>query len=288
MRIITLTTDLGVKDYYVASLKGKIYGSCPDVKIVDITHYVSPFQIQKAAYLINGCYADFPDGTIHVIGVQSEPIIDINHPEKNRLPSILKFKNQYFISNDNGFFSLIVKEEIPQGFWKLDEAFSNPKTLKDATKYLLVEAAINLCQQVDISTFAIPSETYKKMIPVRAVLTENEINGEITHIDVFGNIVTNITQSDFNRFGIGTRFIIRIGRSDSQQIDHISGTYSDAEEGELVALFNLNGFLEIAINMGTSESGGGVSHMFRYFEKDKIRVVFYPKDSSNSIRDLFG
>ncbi len=79
MAIITLTTDLGLIDYYVASVKGAILSELPDSNIIDITHEIPSFDLQKTAFVIKNCYKDFPKGSIHIIGVNSETNIDIPH-----------------------------------------------------------------------------------------------------------------------------------------------------------------------------------------------------------------
>ena len=105
MQIITLTTDMGLQDYYVASLKGTILTLNPEAIIVDISHSVKPFNISEAAYYISSCYRNFPKGTVHVIGVDDEPIVNFSGTDGS-FPSILKFEGHYFISNDNGFLEL--------------------------------------------------------------------------------------------------------------------------------------------------------------------------------------
>ena len=88
MRIITLTTDLGLADHYVASIKGQLYSHLSNVQIVDISHDVQPFNIGEAAYYINNVIEDFPEGTIHFIGVDSLPMIAIGNPDNNMYPII--------------------------------------------------------------------------------------------------------------------------------------------------------------------------------------------------------
>ena len=77
MAIITLTTDFGLKDHFVGALKGSIYKELADAKIVDISHDISPFNIQECAYILENSYKSFPEGTIHIVGVDSEPTKEI-------------------------------------------------------------------------------------------------------------------------------------------------------------------------------------------------------------------
>jgi len=95
MQIITLTTDNGYHDYYVAAIKGKLFQAFPAAHIIDISHGITPFNIREAAFQLRCCYEEFPAGTIHLIGVDSEPQFEA---QKERYPGILKFKDQFFIS----------------------------------------------------------------------------------------------------------------------------------------------------------------------------------------------
>jgi len=106
MKIITLTTDFGLRDYSVGAVKGAIYTKCPDARIVDISHLVSPFDIFQTAYILKNAYKHFPEGSIHVIGVDAE-----RNPEKRHLLMLLN--GHYFIGADNGIFNLLAEENEP-------------------------------------------------------------------------------------------------------------------------------------------------------------------------------
>ena len=99
MSIITLTTDFGIKDHFIANIKGAILTEIPKVNIVEISHQISPFNILEAAYIVQNSYRSFPLGTIHIIGVDSEL-----NPENKHL--VVKFEGQYFICSDNGIMSM--------------------------------------------------------------------------------------------------------------------------------------------------------------------------------------
>ena len=99
MAIITLTTDLGLVDNYVASVKGAILKEIPETTIVDITHEIPSFDLQKSAFVLRNCYEDFPEGTIHIVGVNSESDVDTPH-------IAIYASGHYFIGADNGVFSL--------------------------------------------------------------------------------------------------------------------------------------------------------------------------------------
>jgi S-adenosyl-L-methionine hydrolase (adenosine-forming) len=95
MAIITLTTDFGLKDHFVAAVKGLIYSELPEVKIVDISHELAPFNIQECAYVLENAYRHFPKGTIHVIGMDSEPSADKKH-------IVVLLNGHYFVTAKHG------------------------------------------------------------------------------------------------------------------------------------------------------------------------------------------
>ncbi|OJX38968.1 MAG: hypothetical protein BGO87_02975 [Flavobacteriia bacterium 40-80] len=287
MGIITLTTDLGLKDHYVATLKGKIYSACPNAVVIDISHHVNPFNIIQAAYYVNGAFRDFPEGTVHVIGVKSEPVINIFDDSKNSVPSIMKFENQYFISNDNGFFGLLLKGKQPQGFWNIDDVLSNPRYMKDPTKFMLIPAACNILNQLDFEHFATPSNRYCNAKLMTPVVSEYSMLGKVVHVDNFGNLITNISKEEFYQFGEDVPFVIKLKRSGREQLDQISGSYGDVEIGNLVALFNLDDVLEIGINQAVNGNGGGASKLLGLTVEDEIYINFVPRGSRETLDSLF-
>ena len=140
MQIITLTTDLGTKDSYVASIKGAIYSEISNVKIIDISNTIDPFNIHQAAYVLRSCYEDFPDGTIHIISVDDELTINNEH-------LVVKSNNHYFIGSDNGLFSILINKSIPEKINQLNLNQKNLIALLLLQKmYLFLQLVI--CQEV--------------------------------------------------------------------------------------------------------------------------------------------
>ena len=285
MGIITLTTDMGLNDHYVASLKGTILKSIQDVHIVDVSHAVKPFDISEAAYLLDSCYKDFPDGTVHIIGVDSEPIVNFGGTDGS-FPSILVHNKQYFISNDNGFFGSFLKEEAPESFWRIDDVLSNPNLFQFPTKNLLLTAGVLLLKGEEIEKIASPFEGFKKAFTPMAIMETNLIKGYILHIDNYGNAMTNIHKSFFERFGKDTPFIIYFKKED-YYIDEISSSYNEVPQGEKVAIFNENGYLEIAINRGANGSTGGAQQLFGLHIHDMVRIEFTPQGSRQTLDSFF-
>src|SRR5690554_2115914 len=197
MSIITLTTDMGLSDYYVASLKGRLLSLSPKTQIIDISHFVSPFKITQAAHLLKSCINDFPDHTVHIIGVDAEPLINFNQPEESIYPTIIKYKNQYFLGADNGFFSLLLGNNKAEGMWRLEGVLSRPELMNFPTKNILVPAACKIIDGVPFESFCSPVESIRKAFPLSPVIDGNTLKGAVSYIDHYGNVITNITKQDF-------------------------------------------------------------------------------------------
>lgn len=273
MRIITLTTDMGLEDYYVAALKGRILRIVPDIQIVDISHVVSPFKTVQAAHLLKNCMDEFPENTVHVVGVDTEPLINFTYIEESIFPVIVKFKGQYFIGSDNGFFSLLLENNEAEEIWRLDDVLSQPDLMNFPTKNILVPAACKILLGVPIEDFASRVDAVRKAFAPLPTIGENSIRGAVSHIDHYGNIITNISKGDFNRFSKNASFIIYFRRKE-YYIDKISAGYNEVSRGEKVAIFNDSGYLEIAINKGTPDNGGGASSLLGLRVSDIILIEF--------------
>jgi len=285
MQIITLTSDMGLKDHYVASMKGTVLGLVPEAHIIDVSHNIRPFNVAEAAYQISCCYADFPAGTVHVIGVDSEPMINFGGTD-GAFPCIMVFAGQYFISSDNGFFGTFLKDEQPDAFYRIDDVMSNPKLFKFPTKSILIPAACRLLNGEKVTDFCSPQENYKRAFLQTAVVEQNLIKGNVCHIDTFGNLITNVNKELFERFGKNEPFTI-YWRNKDYYIDEISSAYNSVPNGEKVAIFNHNELLEIAINRGANSTSGGAERLFGMRVGDVIRIEFTPRGSRTTIESLF-
>jgi len=276
---------MGLDDHYVASLKGFILSSVKNVHIVDITHLVKPFDVSEASFHLMSCYRDFPDGTIHLIGVDSEPIVNFGGSDGS-FPSIMEFSGQFFISNDNGFYGAFLQENRPEALWRIESFMKDPGSFKFPTKNILAKAAVDLINGTKPNSLGVPVNSYKSALALTAVSETNLIKGHVMHVDSYGNAITNVHKSLFERFGENTPFIIYFKRKD-YFIDRISNTYNEVAQGEKVATFNENGFLEIAINRGANASSGGAEQLFGLHKNDVVRIEFTPQGSRETLESLF-
>src|ERR1043165_2617513 len=232
MPIITLTTDLGSKDHYVGAIKGSIYSRLADVTIVDISHQIPTYNIQDAAYIIRNAYPAFPKGSIHIIGIKSEHTADSSHV-------IVAAEGHYFIGADNGIFSLLFEA----GFEKAIGISSAPSTFP--TRDIFVPAAVELAKGKPMEELGAPKENLLEKMPFRAASMGDMIRGTVEYIDSYGNVMCNISETLFKQVGKGREFTIEFAR---YEINRLSRNYSDVPEGEILALFNAAGQLEIAMN----------------------------------------
>jgi S-adenosylmethionine hydrolase len=238
MPIITLTTDLGLKDHYVGAIKGSIYSRMADVTIVDISHQVPTYNIQDAAYIIRNAYGTFPKGSIHIIGIRSEHTGLSSHV-------IVLADGHYFIGADNGIFSLL----FDSGFEKAVELPPSASTFP--TKDVFAPVATALAKGEVMENFGAAKEHLLERMPFRAATMGDMIRGTVEYIDSYGNVMCNISENLFKQVGKGRPFTIEFAR---YEIAKISRNYSDVPEGEILAIFNSTGQLEIAMHSDKASS----------------------------------
>ncbi len=243
MPVITLTTDWKNTDYYLGAIKGFLVSHCPQAELVEISHQIETFNFTELALILNATYPHFPEGTIHVIGVNTQ--------EKKDEPAIVcKINNHFFVGVDNGIFSLISGEEPPQQTYRIKDSFLYKKISPSFPVLMrLIPAASALVNKVDPSEFLAPYQTIKQLMPQLPFYEDAMIIGKIIYIDSYNNVITNITREIFERVGKGRSFSIYV-QSNRYKITKISTKYNTVAGGELVALFNSAGYLEIAINKG--------------------------------------
>ncbi len=287
MRIITLTSDMGLKDYYVGALKGFILKNCPNVQIVDISHQIRAFSIVEAAFCVKNIIQDFPDDTIHVLAVNDEPKIDINIPQSSHhWPTVMRFQNQYFVGMDNGIFSLILEGNEPEYLYRMTEMVTKPGIHNFPSKNILSKIACHIANGEELESLGERTYSVTSASDFVPVIESHKILGHIVHVDAYGNLITNVSKKLFFEVGQNAPFKIEF-RNKSTYIDTIHQTYSGVESGDRVAIFNSSELLEIAINMGAVNNGGGASSLLGIKERDLIKIEFQPKGSKDTIDSLF-
>ena len=240
-RIITVITDFGTKDGYAGSMKGVIKSALPEAEIVDISHDITPFDINEAAYSIYNYYSSFPDGTVHLAvidpGVGGE-----------RKGIIVKTDKYYFVGPDNGIFKLIFSFEEYEIYTILTDRFNNYSHTFHG-RDIFAPVAAEIAGGIDLNEISVLEKNERAPV---SLFHFDQANGQIetnaVTVDRFGNIITPFTKKDLQKTGkriAGVKIKNKI-------IDSISAYYGQHNEKELLVLWNSLGFLEIAANRSSA------------------------------------
>ena len=258
MHIITLTSDWIENDYYVASLKGKLLSKCPEARIIDINHRVKPFNTAHAAFVVRNSFPSFPENTIHIIAVNSEP-------ENGGQLLAARMAQQYFLCADNGMLGLLGGPD-PEMVVRLDHSYELPST-SFISMSVFTEVACALAAGAPLKELGTPTDQYNKQIPLRPTIEDSTITGTVIYIDSYENAITNISKDLFDRVGKGKPYEIFV-QSKHYKIERISTRYNENPPGELLAIFNAVGLLEIALRNGNAAS------LLKLNTSSTIRVEF--------------
>ncbi len=275
MAIITLTTDFGQKDHFVGAIKGAIYNELEEVKIVDISHDVSPFNVLEAAYIIQNAYSSFPKGSIHVIGIDSELNRENNH-------IAIKLDDHYFICANNGIMSMICNEIAPE---KIVEINIHDKIQSNfPVQDVFVKVACHIARG---GTLEVIGKVITEIKPIKNLNPfvnddQSQIIGSIIYIDNYGNVITNIRRKFFEQIQKGRAFEIS---ARSYKFKDIFVRYSDIvnfdtpeeqrqDEGRGLVVFNSSDYLEIAIYKSDLATVGSASSLMGLKMRDTVTVNF--------------
>ena len=275
MSLITLTTDFGLKDHFVGAVKGAIYTELPDVTIVDISHDISPFNIAETAYVMKNSYRSFPEGSIHIIGVDSELNQETNH-------IALKLDNHFFICPNNGVISMIASDFKPEKIVEInihDRVESSFPVLD-----VFVKVACHIKRGGTLEIIGRVINDFKRLIDIQPVISSDntKITGSVIYIDNYGNVITNINRKLFNEIGKGRSFTMHAGR---YKFTKIFEKYSDIvnfdlpedqrnQDGQKLSIFNSSDFIEISIYRSNMKTVGGASSLLGLDYRDQLTITF--------------
>jgi len=246
LSIVTLTTDLGYRDPYLGIVKAGLLFNYPDVKIVDLACDVRDNAISDAAFILKNTLVHFPENTIHLVAVK----LIINNSRQNREQKgidntrylLTRYQGQHIVCQDNGLLSLIdedFKETIYQLYF--DDSTKHRFFLKD----IFVNVAGQLLRGVAPEEFAVKTDDFYKAFGFKSFSSQNQLRGKNVYVDDFGNVITNISKEEFEKARAGRNFSIILPGA---VINKISDTYDDVKFGDVLAIFNSFGLLEISMN----------------------------------------
>jgi S-adenosyl-L-methionine hydrolase (adenosine-forming) len=254
MRIITLTTDFGQQDYYTGALKGALLKACGDVHLIDITHQIKPFDIVQASLVLQNCWREYPEGTLHLAGVNCVYAAGFRFVAVTR-------GGHWFMAPDNGMLTLLFEDLQPHEVRLLPEAGGH-----FAVKKVFAEAAVHWMQEEPFDTLGQPAGPLLQRLNWKPVVKPDTIRGAVLHVDHFDNVMVNVRRETFESVGKGRSFSLYFKRNDP--ITQLSANYCDVPQGEPLCLFNSAGYLEIAVNMGKAAT------LLSLKAEDVIEIVF--------------
>ena len=240
--IIALITDFGTRDWYAASIKGRIFNECPNARIVDITHDIRPGDIHAASYVLASCMQDFPENTIFLCVV--DPGVGTD-----RKALLCHIGDYTIICPNNGLITYPIKQ-LPDNnsvFYEILLEHSDTDTISNTFHGRDVFAPV--AGKIAASKITVEDLGESVSDPIFLPLPKPEIkkgviSGTITYIDKFGNVITNISQAELGLFSIkATAYVEAKGTCIS-----LKTTFEEVDEGEPLTYIGSNGFLEIGMN----------------------------------------
>lgn len=255
--LITLTTDFGLADSYVGTVKGVILSIAPTARVIDITHDISPQNIHQAAYIVQTFYRFFPAGTIHLV------IVDPSVSSTQRAVA-LGTPNGIFVAPDNGVLTYVWRDAVERWgtaaceiielnnprFWlpQISNTFHGRDIYAPVAAHLASGAALH-----DLGPYLLQITEAELEQP--ALGRNGELVGRIIHVDHFGNCITNIAPQHLAEAKLNQHPVIKII---DQHISGISRMFTDVPLGALIALIGSNNRLELAVRNGSAAQTLGV------------------------------
>ncbi len=275
MPIITLTSDFGNLDYRAAAVKGSILSLNQEVNIIDITHDIQAFNLIQTSYIVRNAYKHFPKGTIHIISVDS-------FHNRSRKNIIYKSDGHYFLAADNGVLSLIFFDIKPEAIYEITLNNRFDDIVNFTSTDIFVPAAVHLANSGLPEVIGRKIDAAKLLLFPKPVYNESEkmIIGEVTYIDNFGNIISNINKDFFETISKGyENFTIKfrnlaLSRVFSNHTEVVSDWDRETEfHGQSAAIFNDSQLLELTIYKGNKKNGA--KSLFGMNVGENIYIEFF-------------
>ncbi|MBE0677001.1 MAG: SAM-dependent chlorinase/fluorinase [Bacteroidales bacterium] len=252
MAVVTLTTEWRADDYYFGIVRGTLERLIPVVSVVVNASSVPALNVAHAAFVLRNTFHHYPEGSVHLIFVHTEASAKARH-------LLVKARGHYFIGTDTGIFNLLLNGE-PEMVNQIGEGSGNDDLI------LFAETAAAIIGGTGAGEIGKPADKIRDMVPLRATIDANAVNGSVIFIDSYGNAITNITRDTFARVFSDKGIVIFI-QSNKHRVDNISTNYNDVPVGDLLARFNSLDLLEISIN------GSNVSELFRLEAGSVVRIT---------------
>lgn len=253
--IVTLLSDFGVRDSYVAAMKGKILSVDPSLNVVDISHEIPQGDIRSGAYVLSQAAFCFPRGTVHCAVV--DPGVG-----SSRAALALEAGGHFFVGPDNGLFSLSMETEQEVWVHRVERfQVEGPQTFHGRDLFAPVAARVGAGMSIgDVGPRHDEPVTLRDSAPY---LESGALRGEVVHVDVFGNLITNISSCHLEKLGLSTRARERgegvevlVGE---EVVDGVARTFSSVAAGMIVSYWGSAGALEVAVRDGSAAEALGAA-----------------------------
>ncbi|MBR3945788.1 MAG: SAM-dependent chlorinase/fluorinase [Bacteroidales bacterium] len=255
-KLVTLTTDWSNSDYYIGAVKATILSKHPDTIFVDISHNIEKFNWQHAGFVLGSLVDDFPEGTIHIIGVDSEP-------DSNTDIVVAIYHGQYFIGANNGTLGIVFAEKPEAAVFISGDSFAADSVFVE--KNVFAEIAKFILSGKDIRQLGEERDDVLRYTAVQPQITERGILGSVIYIDSYGNAITNISRETFYNVIGENKFEILLN-SNIHKTDRICQSYKEVEIPEIVCIFNSINLLEVAMR------GANAKNLLGLRPDSKIRI----------------
>lgn len=244
-KIITLTSDFGMKDPYVAEMKAAVLGVYPEATLIDISHEIQKFNIQMGAYILSAATVYFPKGTIHIA------VVDPGVGTKRRA-ILIQTKRGFLIGPDNGVLSLAAERDGIEYIYEI----SNPRFMLSFVsntfhgRDIFASVAAHIAKGAAAAEVGIEINEIVEPEFSKIVRRKDSLRGKVLHLDGFGNIITNITKAHIANLDAYNQLEIKL--SSRKMRLNLYKTYGEAKPMEPLALIGSHGYLEIAVNQSSA------------------------------------
>ncbi len=247
MAIVTLLSDFGLKDPYVAEMKGAILSICHEARTVDISHEIEKFNIRMGAFVLASAVPYFPKGTIHVA------VVDPGVGTKRR-PILVVTKQASYVGPDNGLLMLSARR---QGISYVRHVTNKQCMLLPVSRTfhgrdIFAPAAAYLAKGLAPSEFGPEISDYFFPKFAKPVLSRNRLLGEVLHVDDFGNVITNVSMKELEKIGIKEGNMFQVKLKEDVVTLKLCRAYGEVRAKQLLAIIGSCDFLEFSINRGNA------------------------------------
>ena len=258
--IVTLTTDFGLRDGYVAAMKGVLLGLAPAARLIDVTHESPAQDVVSAAFTLRQVVPHFPAGTVHLVVV--DPGVGTARAAVAARFDVEGAEHR-FVGPDNGLLALLVGNEAVAEVVALPIEAGASATFHG--RDVFAPAAAALAAGATLGDLGEPLDTLTPLHWPLPKTDDHGVYGMVLQVDHFGNCVTNVTREDVERHAAGRTFACYAG---SAVFRTHARTYAEVDTGDALTLFGSSGHLEIAVNCGDA------AELLSIGRGDSVNLIF--------------